>query len=105
MVAQEHGYVGSLHDLLQQIHAAGAPINHIPKDVQMVGVGKMNFFQHLRKEVPFPVEVRHAVDHRLAPVPNRVTEFYHTLQRNTRQLALRKTKEGWKAEKLAFCGA
>ena len=33
VVAQEHGHVGGFHDLLQQIDAAGAPIDHIPKDV------------------------------------------------------------------------
>ena len=33
MVAQEHGHIGSRHNLLQHIHTAGAPVNHIPKDV------------------------------------------------------------------------
>ena len=87
MVAQEHGHVGSLHDLLQYLYAARATVDHIPEDVQMICVRKMDLLQHLQEKIPFSVEVCHTIDHRLASVRNRVTEFYHTVQQDARKHA------------------
>ena len=70
VVAQKHGHIGRSHDLPEDVHSQGAPVNDVPQDVQMVLIREANQFQHLLKLVQFAVYIRHTVNHR----PHLLTE-------------------------------
>lgn len=57
VVAQEHGHVGRVHDLLEGVQAQGAPVDNVAQNVQVVGVGKADQLQQLLKLVQLAVDV------------------------------------------------
>ena len=84
VVAQEHGHVGRSHDTIQNIHAHGAPVDHIPEDVQVVAVRKLDQIQQPLKFIKLSMNVRYTIDHGPPPSSlNEVTESYHSLWKGT----------------------
>ncbi len=84
VVAQEHGHVGRCHDLLKNIHAHSAPVDHIPEDVQVVAVRKLDQIQQPLKFIKLSMNVRYTIDHGPPPSSlNELTESYHSLWRGT----------------------
>ena len=67
VVAQEHGHVGRSHDTIQNIHAHGAPVDHIPDDIQMVRVRELDQIQQPLKFIKLSMNVRYTIDHGLPP--------------------------------------
>ncbi len=63
VVTQERGHVGHCHDLLNDIHAHSAPVDHVPNDIQLVRVRELDQLQQPLKFVQLSMDVRYTVDH------------------------------------------
>ena len=57
MVADDHVYVGTLHNVLQYLYTVGIPIDHIAENIHRVLVRELNQFQHIPPFEDFTVNI------------------------------------------------